>query len=390
MLKLRPENELNEIYHLGKIDQPVGATIVFGGQAGSEGKGAIAGYLARRYQWGAAISTFMPNAGHTWLEKDGADPVVVTQLPISLVSDTVARLYLGASSVIKLSKLEEEIAQFDKRGFDVSSRLRIHPRAQIMHPEYEAWEAENLKYIASTGKGCGAAIAAKARREIGVALAKDSVPWLRAFVSHNMDVMLNDMVNRGLGILVEQAQGFDLDINHGVEYPYCTSRQCTPTQIMADIGLSERLVTNSIAVVRTHPIKVGNAEGHSGQYVSPEIDWKTVSSRAGRNVEERTTVTNRVRRVFEFDFDRIGEMSEICRPTMIALTFSDYIDPQMYGKTQGDFRLNDSSLMKMSPKVSSFIYRAEYALRRSTFNPKIKLIKTGPADDHTLDLGISI
>ena len=64
-------NELGEIMHLGEPHQPTGVTVVFGGQAGSEGKGKIAGWLAQRYDWDAAVSTFMPNAGHTYVNNDG-------------------------------------------------------------------------------------------------------------------------------------------------------------------------------------------------------------------------------------------------------------------------------------------------------------------------------
>lgn len=388
-MRPRVEREMNEVFHQGPVGDPKGATVVFGGQAGSEGKGAIAGWLARRHRWGAAICTFMPNAGHTWVEKDGAEPVIVTQLPIALVSESVGVLCLGATSVIKLSKLEEEINKFDKRGFKVSERLMIHPRAQIMHPEYEDWEAENLKYIASTGKGCGAAIAAKARREVGVTLAKNSVPWVQQFVAEDMDTTLNDLINNGRGLLVEQSQGFDLDINRGTEYPYCTSRQCTPTQIMADIGVSERMLTNSIAVIRTQPIKVGNvAGGHSGEYSSPELDWPSISARAGRPVEERTTVTGRVRRVFEFDYDRVRHMSLICRPTSFALTFADYVDPKVFGVTDEQYAETcHNDLTNLSVIVERFKYDVERAVRRNTFNPQIQLIKTGPNDNQTLNIG---
>lgn len=384
-------SDLSEIFHQGKKNDPKGVTVVFGGQAGSEGKGAIAGWLARRFNFKVAISTFMPNAGHTWVGEDG-QKVVVTQLPIALVSPHVEYLLLGASSVIDSSKLEEEINTYDKMGYNVSGRLRIHSRAQMLLPEYQEWEAENLRYIASTGKGCGAAIAAKARRERSVILAQDGPAWIRDLVDPAMDGWLNRVIDMGGGVLAEQSQGFDLDINHGLQYPYCTSRQCTPEQIMADIGVSGRMMTNAIAVVRTNPIRVGNVEdGYSGDYGSPEKDWETVSAEAGREVIERTTVTNRVRRVFEFDDERIADMSRICRPTAIALTFMDYVDPMIEGWTTEDFRGTESNPNYLLPqKARLFRERVERAARRPTYNTPVQIMKTGPGDHETIDLGIAL
>lgn len=387
-MRLRYEYELREILHLGQPHHPKGVTVVFGGQAGSEGKGAIAGYLARQYNWAVAASTFMPNAGHTWISPRG-DEVVVSQLPIGFVSTSVDNLVLGASSVIDYEQFRKELELYDGE-YGITERLHIHPRAQVMLPEYREWEKENLRYIASTGKGCGAAIAAKARREQGVMLAKDH-GMLAGFVRDDMDLWLNQIVDGGAGILAEQSQGFDLDINHGHSYPYCTSRQCTPSQICADLGVDARFVSNSIAVIRTKPIRVGNVpDGYSGDYGSEELNWDQVSHEAGRSVEETTTVTKRVRRVFDFDYDRINVMSQICRPTHVALTFADYIDPDIFEKTMDDYEEVQRSLVKFSEKMSQFNYKVHRALRRSTFNPKIKLMKTGPADDHIINLGLDL
>ena len=382
MSRLRHEYELGEITHLGQPSDPKGVTVVFGGQAGSEGKGKIVGWLARRYNWEVAASTFMPNAGHTFVEDDGSE-VVVTQLPVGLVGNCKS-LVLGASSVINVEQMIAEAGEYNHK-YGVWDRLMIHPRAQVMLPEYQEWEADNLKYIASTGKGCGAAIAAKARREQMVVLAKDH-PELRSLVRDDMDEYLNKTVNGGGGILAEQSQGFDLDINHGVSYPYCTSRQCTPAQICADLALDGRLITNSIAVVRSHPIRVGNVDGgHSGEYGSEELDWGSISSRAGREVEEITTVTKRVRRVFEFDHERIGVMSRICRPTSIALTFADYIEPDIFGVTQemyaNEFKYD---LTRSFPDLESFLFHVARSTRRTTYNVPINLIGTGPKDSHMI------
>ena len=379
-------SDLGEIITLREPDQPFGGVVVYGGQAGSEGKGAIVGYLARRFKWGAAASTFMPNAGHTFV--DGDEKVVVTQLPVGMVSPSVKRLVIGAGSAIDLDKLEEEIQKYDA-DYDVASRLLIDERAVIVTDDHRAWERKNLEYISSTAKGCGAALASKASREQFVTLARD-IPWLKnvATVREHTSDFLNEAINMGQGVLMEQSQGFGLGINHGYQYPYCTSRECGPDQICSDLGISGSLVSKRIAVVRTKPIRVGNTEnGYSGDMGSEELDWNHVSGEAGREVQEITTVTKRVRRVFDFDREAIIRMARVTRPTNIALTFADYVDGSILGAGQGDFKEAGHALVKFSPALSRFVFRLEKDLVRSSGSAPVSFIKTGPDNSDIIDLG---
>ena len=261
----------------GQPDQPIGVVVVFGGQAGSEGKGAIVGYLARKYKWGAAICTFMSNAGHTWMDDDDSK-VVVSQIPMALVADVehIPLLLIGPGSAITPEILERELNKY--ACYNVADRLRIDPRAMIIEEMDRLVEGKATKHIASTMKGCGSALSRKVMRGSTVQLARD-IPWMEAFIAPTVD-LANDVVNRGGGLLVEGSQGFDLDINHGVAYPYCTSRGTTPMQTLADCGVDGRLVSKSIAVVRSYPIRVGHViedgvrVGDSGPYGTREVSFE--------------------------------------------------------------------------------------------------------------------
>ena len=85
-----------------------------------------------------------------------------------------------------------------------------------------------------------------------------------------------------------------------------------------------------ILVSRTYPIRVQNgSEGTSG-YMSQEISWKEVARRSGHKLSallksERTSTTNRQRRVGEFDWELLHRAASLNAPTDIALTFVDYI-----------------------------------------------------------------
>ena len=57
-----------------------------------------------------------------------------------------------------------------------------------------------------------------------------------------------------------------------------------------------------------------------------EIDWDAVSRTAGRTIEERTTVTQNLRRVANFDAAVVLRAIAINNPTDIVLNQLDYID----------------------------------------------------------------
>jgi adenylosuccinate synthase len=64
--------------------------------------------------------------------------------------------------------------------------------------------------------------------------------------------------------------------------------------------------------------------------MSREITWKEVSTRSGIPVQklkktEKTSTTNRDRRVSEFDWALLRKAAALNGPTDVALTFADYL-----------------------------------------------------------------
>lgn len=353
-------------------------TVVLGGQAGSEGKGKFAGYLALKDRFDIAICNFMPNAGHTWVGDDG-EKVMVQQLPQAVIDGT-SHLVISAGAAIDPIILEKELDKYADYG--TWDRLLIHPRAMVVNHKHVAIESSSLHAISSTVKGCGAASADKIMRSADTILAKDH-PFLAQFVVHDLTKQLHYLIDQGAQVLVEGPQGYDLDVNHGLEYPYCTSRQTTSAQQIADAGLPPQSVKEVIAVIRPYPIRVGDAFdskgnkiGTSGTYLdSPEISWETVALRSGTPIEtisEYTTVTGKLRRVFEPHWDRLREMVQTNGVTQIALNFANYVDYEVYGATRTS---------QITPKVWRFIEMIEDEVR-----VPVTLIGTGPNNSHIIDL----
>ena len=81
---------------------------------------------------------------------------------------------------------------------------------------------------------------------------------------------------------------------------------------------------------RTLPIRVESPKaGSSGPFLSDELSWEVVSARSGIDLgdltrKEKTTTTDRARRVAEFSWTLFRKACEINSPTDIALTFVDY------------------------------------------------------------------
>ena len=169
-------------------------------------------------------------------------------------------------------------------------------------------------------------------------------------------------------------QGFDLCLYHGVDPVYCTSRNCTPQQALADMGIPPSYLGDVYAVIRPYPIRVNNRDGSSGPYPSPEITWEIVKERCGApdDITEYTTTTKLKRRVFEFSWERIRTMVGICDPDFLCLQFANYIDWSVYGA---------SKVNAITNPVDEFVQRLE-----AMTEVPVAYLGTGPEHEHMIDL----
>jgi adenylosuccinate synthase len=101
-----------------------------------------------------------------------------------------------------------------------------------------------------------------------------------------------------------------------------------------EVGLSPRLISNIIMVIRTFPIRVG---GPSGPFAG-EISWEEIRKVSGAPavVPERTSVTNRLRRVARFDLAAVKTACNYNRPTSLAVMGLDRLNYEDTGRTDVD------------------------------------------------------
>lgn len=297
--------------------------IIVGGQYGSEGKGNIASYLAKNYDY--LIRVGGPNAGHKVFLNP--EPYTFHQLPSgTLHSD--AHLIIGPGAVINPEVMLKEISDCSINY----KRLSIDSKAMIITKDDINGEAALKKNISSTQSGAGFALARKItnRGKKDVILARDHSD-LKPFVRDTLEV-LDKAFLKGQKVLLEGTQGTALSLHHGF-YPHVTSRDTTVAGCLSETGISPNRVRKIVMVCRTYPIRVQNPDGKgrtSGQ-MNQEISLKIISERSGLELNdleqtEITSTTKRKRRIGEFEWDLLRKSSSLNAPTDIALTFADYLD----------------------------------------------------------------
>lgn len=301
--------------------------ITLDGQFGSTGKGVLNSYIAK--QWGdkldICVSNAAPNAGHTYVDDYGQKRTTF-HLPVSGVMLPHTDIYLCAGSIIDPELLEKEMKEFDIDP----ARVYIHPRACILLPEHKQREQQGdsgATSIASTQKGVGAALADKVARVRGTRVAEQYF----AADSKGMKIAPLDLaleMEGGATVLMEVPQGYSLSLNHGFQYPQCTSRDLTVAQALNDAGVHPHWLGHVTVSLRTLPIRVGNIVsdgveiGNSGGFYPDSVEktWEELGFEP-----ELTTVTKRVRRIATFSFEQYHDMLVQLRPDSVFLNFCNYL-----------------------------------------------------------------
>lgn len=378
----------------GKIDlakNSVGGYVVVTGDhgAGSSGKGSLNSWLADKYEFNISTNNWMSNAGH-YTELDDGTRLLVQHIPSAFVDKNIL-LYINAGASIDLDIMFSEIDKLENAGYEIKSRLRIHPHANVITQENKDEEKRLLK-TGSTFKGCGSSVAQKALRQ--QKLAKD-YDQLSVFI-YDMTTEICSGLNKGLKILVEGSQGFDLDLNHA-EYPYTTSRQTIPAQLVADAGIPLQAITNVVSNLRTNPIRINNVSAadnkeicYTGNYWdAEEINWEIIAERAGYDKYEdflckyekslMTSVTKKIRRVFEFPTQRFNYVNNIIGGNLVnsnviySLNFVNFIDKNVDGVS------SESELF--SDKVCKWVDE-----NLGNVKDRIRWVRTGPKHSQIVEL----
>ena len=303
-------------------------------QFGSTGKGLIAGYLAERDNPDTVVTAWAPNAGHTYIDSSGRR-FVHTQLANGIVSANLQRVLIGPGSLVNPEALAFELDAAADLLEGVS--VAIHPNAAIVTPVHKQKEEDGTMHkIGSTRKGVGAAMIERIERNPerwNVAYNGEPHPYLEKFGLSHLVVSQRDYdayIDEAEVMQVEGAQGYSLSLYHGF-YPYCTSRDVSTHQILADCGIPPKLgrQLRVVGCLRTYPIRVANRYDDKGEEIgwsgptypdSVEISFESIGQET-----EYTTVTKLPRRIFTFSHLQFAEAVRQCGVDDIFVNFLNYL-----------------------------------------------------------------
>ncbi|MCK9429015.1 MAG: adenylosuccinate synthetase [Candidatus Omnitrophica bacterium] len=284
--------------------------IIFGGQYGSEGKRLFNEYYFHKYNPDTIVSNFGPNSGG--FDSNGNKwTTFATNAPCLHL--------LSPGSIINITDFWKEQALLPK-----DAKILIHENATII-TENNIEKEKNLIQIGSTMRGTSTSIIQKINRDPkNINTANKILPEF-TISARNWFELLKSCKHIQLAI----PQGHSLSLNHGF-YPYCTSRNTSPQQGLADAGIPIQWVDKIIACMRTYPIRVanhfdniGNMIGYSGPYYQDqhEITWNDI-----KQVPELTTISKKVRRLFSFSIEQYKESCLMNGVTNVFMNFINYLN----------------------------------------------------------------
>lgn len=304
-------------------------------QFGSTGKGLIAGYLAEQDQPDTIITAWSANAGHTYINSNGRK-FVHTMVANGIVSRKLERLMIGPGSIINPDSLLHELETVnDIIASNKNLQVYIHRNAAVILEKHVEEESGSMTKIGSTKKGCGAAAIDRIRRNpdnnntVGSHLSTEHPLYHHPRVHVVSPTEYRMLLMAAENIQIEGAQGFSLSMYHGF-YPYCTSRDVSVSQLLADCGVPAYGYADVtvIGTARTYPIRVANRYNEEGVQVGwsgpcyPDQHELTFED-LGQDVE-LTTVTKLPRRIFTFSAQQIVEAVWQNDVNFVFLNFVNY------------------------------------------------------------------
>lgn len=296
------DQELPQISYvtLDTVPKIYSVYVVLGNANGDESKGKVMRhYLVDQSEKASYCIRFNggPNAGHTVFVSPADEELFITeekrvtyttklikfathQVPTGVLFGIPS--IIGYNCVVSLEKLYGEITEIaEKLGKtydEIAELITIVPEAHIIMPWHVQQDKQNNS-VGTTGTGIGPAYSEKALRigyrvcdyytnynmekftELTTKLLSLTVPSFKDNTIVGVKIQsCKDIANKledGDVVVMEGAQGFHLDINHG-NYPYVTSSDCT---IGAACSYGFDLCNiHAVGVSKSYPTYVGSLQ----------------------------------------------------------------------------------------------------------------------------------
>ncbi len=367
---------------------------MIGLQWGDEAKGKIVDLLTSQHD---VVVRYLGgnNAGHTVIF-DG-ETYKLSLLPAGILHDSEVSVIATGVVINPKAFLDELGGLVTRRGDVPPERLKISDRAHVVFPYHMAQEvafekARGGEAIGTTMRGIGLCYRDKAGRTHAIRMGDlvrpdvlrkrlgEIVPQKNAaiqaidpdFQPLDIDAIFEEytgyaeqlgpfvtdttaFLHKALAddkrLLFEGAQGCLLDIDHG-SFPYVTSSNSSGCGIHSGSGVSERVISKMIGVVKAYTTRVGG--GPFPTELHDEIGQHI------RDVgHEYGTVTGRPRRCGWFDAIAAGYGARISGIDVLAVMLVDVLDGldevsiceayEIDGERTTDFPSHIDDLAKVKP-----------------------------------------
>ena len=335
-------------------------TLVVGAQYGGEGKGKFCSYLASHQHFDLVCRTGGVNSSHT-VRYDGAVHRL-RMMPASAVVKHMKTIF-GAGSLIHVETFLREMSQLGlpPSSIVVDERAGVIPDHMVESQRADTW----YEGAGSTLTGTGYASAARSLRRLP--LARDT-PALTPFLGDAVRI-LYDAAKSGSPILIEGHQGAGLSNYHG-DYPYTSSRDCTASGLLSELGLGLQWETEVILAVKLFPTR--NHPGNlPGEFTPEQARAQGIAETGGGS----PGIPDRERRVGRFELSDVIRSVMLNTPTYLALQGFDYAFPEL---------MHAGSPDEMSDASKTFIKGIEQAV-----GVPVGIVSTGPDVRDTIDLRTS-
>ena len=238
--------------------------IVLGCSFGDEGKGKVVYDLLKKNAYDLCVRfNGSGNAGHTVYENE--KKFVVHQLPVGMLIENTYNL-ISSDCLIDIARLKTEICDLKEKGINLNGRLFISKACHIITEECIDYDKKNNN-VGTTGSGIGPTYSQKMLRigrrvedfeseitNLGVQIVDMRKFWTSDFVRDNVKT-----------VLLEGAQGFELDINWTNNYPYCTSSTCSVAGAI-NTGIPIKSIRNIYGITKAYDTYVGTLQFQPEKY----------------------------------------------------------------------------------------------------------------------------
>src|SRR6056300_34867 len=293
------------------------ADIVLGCSFGDEGKGKVVYNLLKKDGYDLCVRfNGSGNAGHTVY--DNGQKYVVHQLTVGILMPKVYNL-ISSDSLVDINRLKKEINEIRSKGIETEGRLFMSKACHIITTDCINYDKANNK-IGTTGSGIGPTYSQKMLR-VGKRV-EDYAEEIAALGIKIVDMRkfwFSDFVNENIKkVLLEGAQGFELDINWTNNYPYCTSSTCTLGGAI-NTGISIHNIRNIYGISKAYDTYVGTMQFQQEEYVE---DLNKIAEHG----KEYGTTTERKRQCNYLNIDNLIESLKINSCTTCIINKVDILE----------------------------------------------------------------